>query len=212
MMNDKRIAYYGNSRTDVLALLPDDFHIQKSLDVGCGLGETSRALKSQYGVEHTVGIERETEIAERARVNLDELVVGSIEDETLPFRENEFDLVILADVLEHLYDPWRTLDRCAAMTKKDGYILISVPNIQNWKILVRLAFGRWEYQKSGIMDRTHLRFFTVNSLLTMLKRRPLRLLSLKRTMGIEVKVLNILTLGLFRNHLAYHIYVCAQKI
>ncbi len=211
-MNKDVIKYYGNSRHDLLALLPDNHQIKKSLDVGCGLGGTSRLLKSEFGVDYTVGVEQEQDIAERARKNVDKIVVGSIEDEQLPIHDIKYNLIILADVLEHLYDPWACLGRCVAMTNKDGLILISVPNIQNWKVLLKLMVGRWTYTDSGIMDRTHIRFFTVNSLVEMINKQPLRILSLKRTMGIEMKILNLLTLGLFRNHLTYHIYVCAQKI
>lgn len=203
--------YYTWIRDDLLSLLPDDINIDKSLDVGCGAGNTSEYLKRKFDVRETVGIEVVPAVAAQAAARLDRVHNISVEDERLPFQENEFDLVLFADVLEHLVDPWSVLQRFVRFVKPGGYILTSLPNIQNWKILLQLFFGRWEYQDGGIMDRTHLRFFTVKSALQLVHIPGLRVVRLERTMGRTLKALNVLTFGLFRNHFTYHIYVLAQK-
>jgi 2-polyprenyl-3-methyl-5-hydroxy-6-metoxy-1,4-benzoquinol methylase len=90
-------------------------------------------------------------------------VTGDVE-EGLPFEPASFDCIIFADVLEHLVDPWRTLREAAELLSDDGVVVASVPNVQNLAVLWRLARGRWDYRERGILDRGHLRFFTLKTL------------------------------------------------
>lgn len=168
-------SYYEDPRPDVQALVnPRGL---RCLDVGCGDGALSSALKAA-GAAHVAGVEVDALAAARARDRLDVVVEGSILDVELPFRDGEFDLIVLADVLEHLADPDAALQRCLPLLADGGRVVVSVPNMRFWLILLRLAADRWEYAEHGIRDRTHLRIFTRRSLLRMLA-----------THGLEVEVL-----------------------
>lgn len=82
-----------------------------------------------------------------------------------------FDYIICADILEHLSDPWVILNKIHKWLKDDGKIIVTLPNIRNYRILKDLVFlGKWEYKESGILDKTHLRFFTKSSFSKALSR------------------------------------------
>jgi len=210
-MSAKSLSYYSQPRTDLLALLPKHQHFNKSLDVGCGAGITSEYLKQHIGVTHTVGIEQQAEIAEQARTRLDAVYTLSAESDDLPFQPLDFDLLLFADILEHLIDPWRTLKKYLQFLKPGGLVLISVPNVQNWKMIFNLIRGRWNYSSSGLLDRDHLRFFTMKTARQMVHHAELSVIKTRATMGTEMKIINGLTLGLCRRVLAYHLYLLAQK-
>jgi hypothetical protein len=80
-------------------------------------------------------------------------------------------MILAADVIEHLVDPWRTLERMLPSLRPGGYVVTSTPNVRYWRVLYDLGVrGRWEYQDSGILDRTHLRFFTRRSAIELHER------------------------------------------
>ncbi len=169
--------YFGDSRPDVQALV--EAPGARILDVGCGEGALAQALR-QGGATHIAGVELQPEAAARARSRVDVLVEGSLLDTSLPFRNGEFDYIILADVLEHLPDPDHALDRLLPFLAPDGRLVISVPNSRFYLVLLRLAFDRWAYTSHGIRDRTHLRVFTRHSLQQMLWRHQLEIERLTR--------------------------------
>ena len=169
--------YYDDPRPDVQALV--DARGRRCLDVGCASGALGAALKAA-GATWVAGIEREPAAAARARERLDLVVEGSVIDVDLPFAESEFDVLVFADVLEHLPDPDAALARCLPLLKPGGRIVVSVPNMRFWLVLMRLAADRWEYADHGVRDRTHLRIFTRRSLLAMLARHGLEPEALRR--------------------------------
>ena len=109
------------------------------------------------------GIECDAATAEKAREYYDAFQVADVESFAFPYRR-EFDYIVFADVLEHLRDPAAVLRRCVPALKETGKIIISVPNIANWIIRLGLLLGKFDYMDRGILDRTHLRFFTLRSL------------------------------------------------
>lgn len=169
--------YFSDPRPDIQALI--DPRGRRILDVGCGAGALSAALKSA-GAAYVAGIELDRQAAASARQVVDVLVEGSVLEAPLPFAEGEFDYVLFADVLEHLADPDEALRRCLAFLAPDGRIVVSVPNIRFYAVLLRLISGRWSYTDAGVRDRTHLRIFTRHSLQEMLRRHGLRIESLQR--------------------------------
>jgi len=93
-----------------------------------------------------------------------------VEKIRLPFEKEYFDCILYGDVLEHLVNPWWVLKDHQAVLKKGGAIICSIPNVRNYRILRNLIFrGKWEYTDDGILDRSHLRFFTLDSIQGMLK-------------------------------------------
>ncbi len=121
------------------------------------------ALLKEHGY-FVAGVELVAEAAEAARRHLDQVVTADVEADGLPFSPGSFDAVIFADVLEHLIDPWRVLREAAELLVPGGCVIASVPNVQNGDVIWRLLRGRWEYRERGILDRGHLRFFTLHGI------------------------------------------------
>jgi 2-polyprenyl-3-methyl-5-hydroxy-6-metoxy-1,4-benzoquinol methylase len=138
-------------------------HIKKNsasvLDVGCAQGNLGRVIKEEFG-STVIGIEAFPNAAMEAREKLDEVYDENIENFNMPFKKESFDHIIFGDVLEHLNDPWLTLKNIRPFLKKDGSIITSIPNIAHITTVVDLLQGKWTYQDAGLMDKTHLRFFT----------------------------------------------------
>ena len=141
---------------------------KKVLDVGCSEGILSKRLK-QNGCD-VVGIEIDQEAAQKAESFCDELILGDVESIHLNNDyEKYFDIIIFADILEHLKDLLEVLKRFKNYLNDDGYIIISIPNIANWKMRLQLLFGHFDYREYGILDNGHLRFFNENSSKKMIK-------------------------------------------
>lgn len=134
---------------------------KRVLEVGCALGYQTRSLKDLQNCS-VVGIEIDKKSAESASVYCDRIIVGDIEslDLARDLSGEKFDVITFADVLEHLKDPTQTLARVHEYLKPGGYILASIPNISHASIVFELAQGRFEYRNLGLLDSTHIRFFT----------------------------------------------------
>jgi 2-polyprenyl-3-methyl-5-hydroxy-6-metoxy-1,4-benzoquinol methylase len=155
-----------NSHYWILKLIDEARRPLRILDVGTAGGYLGAVLK-QRG-HFLVGIERDAPLARQARSHYDEFHLADIETFEFPYRE-EFDFVLFADVLEHLREPAAVLRRALPCLKNNGEVIVSVPNIANVVIRLELLLGRFEYSDRGILDRTHLRFFTLASLRRMLR-------------------------------------------
>lgn len=137
------------------------------LDVGCWTGDLGRALIGR-GCQVS-GLEVDEEAAELARADLDQVVVADLNSSPTSehFPPASFDVVIFADVLEHLQDPVAVLADAAALLKPDGRVVISVPNITHGSVRLALLQGRWSYTDTGLLDATHIRFFNRAGVLEM---------------------------------------------
>jgi GT2 family glycosyltransferase/Flp pilus assembly protein TadD/glycosyltransferase involved in cell wall biosynthesis/2-polyprenyl-3-methyl-5-hydroxy-6-metoxy-1,4-benzoquinol methylase len=149
--------YYQFSRPEVQALVP--LTARRILDVGCAGGALGKALKDRQNCEVT-GIEYVPAVAEQARTGLDKVYSGDVNEIALTLPKDYFEAIILADVLEHLPDPATTLARLLPTLTLHGKIIISIPNMRHWSVVKGLLEGQWEYEEAGLLDRTHLRFFT----------------------------------------------------
>jgi 2-polyprenyl-3-methyl-5-hydroxy-6-metoxy-1,4-benzoquinol methylase len=138
-------------------------HNRRVLDVGCGRGQIGRILNEQAGCRVT-GLEINPDFA-RECVGYEKVVIGSAENEaTWTQLAGPFDVVICGDVLEHLREPEIPLRAFHALLAPQGRLLVSVPNVAQVRIRWMHLRGRWDYTPEGIMDRTHLRWFTQASL------------------------------------------------
>jgi len=164
------LASLNNSRTQLVGRIPRDSRV---LEVGCATGFMAEHLTRALGCRVT-GVERDPDAARVAAGRCARLIVGDIEDPALLARcAGEYDVVVVADVLEHLRDPAAVLQGLAGFLGAGGRVLASIPNVAHWSIRWRLLVGRWEYQERGILDRTHLRFFTRRSALDLFRQAGL---------------------------------------
>ncbi len=158
----KKTDYFQGMRADFIAALPaaPDASI---LEIGCSEGSTGALALQQGKCRRYVGIELHEPSAEVARTRLSEVLVGDIEKMDLPFAPASFDALIISEVLEHLVDPWATLARLAPLVRAGGLVFASSPNVSHHTVIRALLAGRWDLTDQGVMDRTHLRWFTPSS-------------------------------------------------
>lgn len=168
--------YYRSPRPEFAVHVPQN--ARRLLDVGCGAGEFGRALKAERGVNEVVGIEIVESAWRIARTVLDQAILGNIEQMELPFGDGHFDCITCGDVLEHLVDPLATLNKLKRVLAPGGVIVASIPNARFYQVVEMLGNGRWVYQDAGIMDRTHLRFFTGVEMLELFRASGLRVTTL----------------------------------
>jgi trans-aconitate methyltransferase len=151
---------HEHANHDLLRLVPDG--VKRVVEVGCSSGATGAAfLRDHPGCEY-IGIEVVPEYAEAARARLSEVRLADIER----MDSGDFaslapaDCWIFGDVLEHLYDPWQTLRSLGPSLAPAACVVACIPNAQHWSVQARLAAGAFEYEAQGLLDRTHIRFFT----------------------------------------------------
>ena len=167
-----------NSHYWILKFLSRAEKPSRILDVGVAAGYLGKILK-QRG-HHLVGIESDPRVAAEARAHYEYLHVVDVEQFEFP-QGAEFDYILFADVLEHLRDPVELLRRVLPCLNAGGEIIISLPNVANLFIRVNLMFGRFEYGERGILDKTHLRFFTLATMRQMIHDASCRIVELKPT-------------------------------
>jgi 2-polyprenyl-3-methyl-5-hydroxy-6-metoxy-1,4-benzoquinol methylase len=160
--------YFQNLREEILPFIPND--AATALEVGCGEGHFGARLRAR-GALDVWGVEMVTEAARRASVRLNRVLVGDIGSLIHELPVGYFDVVVFNDVLEHMVDPYDVLARIAVCLSNKGVVVSSIPNVRFYATLYQLiAHKEWEYVESGILDRTHLRFFTVTSIRKMYER------------------------------------------
>jgi 2-polyprenyl-3-methyl-5-hydroxy-6-metoxy-1,4-benzoquinol methylase len=164
----KTPGYYHRRREVVAGLLPP--RVGTLLDIGCGAGATSGWLRSSGHCAHAIGVEREPAPAAQARQVLDEVRVGDVTEIELSDLRGRVEAVLCLDVLEHLVDPWAVVGRLADLLEPAGILIATLPTVRSLRVLSPLVlFGRWDYALEGVLDRTHLRFFTLATAREMLE-------------------------------------------
>jgi 2-polyprenyl-3-methyl-5-hydroxy-6-metoxy-1,4-benzoquinol methylase len=152
----------ASSHGRILHLARDWPRDARILDVGTASGYIGRELR-HLGFTNLVGVDRDVDCAAVARSNYHEFIVRDVEQQPLGDEIGDFDVVICADVLEHIVDPLTQLRHLARRLKPAGMAVVSLPNVANWTVRLTLLAGRFPYADRGILDRTHLRFFTRRS-------------------------------------------------
>ncbi len=164
----RQVRVYTGDRADLWPYIPPGSG--RVLDVGCATGAVGAALKASGRAAEVVGLELSPEAAAAARGRLDDVVVGDIEALEVPYPDGHFDVLLYADVLEHLKNPWELAARHRRLLRPGGRVVASLPNIGHYSTLLMLLRQQWRYQELGIMDYTHLRFFTRTGLLDLFRR------------------------------------------
>lgn len=146
---------------------------QRVLDLGCFCGGSGKWLKERFPDCEIVGIEMLAQAGAMAAQVYDRVIIGKFEQvdfDAEGLKEGSFDAIIAADVLEHIYNPWLALQRLKPLLKPGGAIYVSLPNIRNLAVLSALSAGEWQYEGAGILDITHIRFFTLSQAIEMLNQ------------------------------------------
>ena len=155
-------SYYGHSRPEIVKYIPDTVH--RLLDVGCGEGNFGGLLKSMKNIE-VWGIELNKEASAKATLQIDKVLVGKIEDLAGLIPESFFDCITFNDILEHLKYPDEIIRSLSSKLVPGGFIVASIPNVRFIDNLVGLLLHKdWKYTDEGVLDITHLRFYTRKSI------------------------------------------------
>lgn len=154
-------AYHSRPRRDLLDIVPRE--CRNVLDIGCAGGVLGAALKERQACRVT-GVEIVAEAALQAAGRLDLAICGDAFQVLPALPEGAYDCVLMLDVLEHVADTAGMLRLAARKLSREGVLILCVPNVAHWSVVQGLLDGRWDYGEEGILDRTHLRFFTLASL------------------------------------------------
>ncbi|HET6515297.1 MAG TPA: class I SAM-dependent methyltransferase [Thermodesulfovibrionales bacterium] len=202
--------YYSLLRSEIIAMIPQT--CSSVLDVGCGTGVLGRHLKEKGSVE-VCGIELSHTAASSATQALDRVVEGNVEHIEIPFSPGHFDCVVCADVLEHLVDPWSVMLKLHAVLKPGGCIVASIPNVGFHRVVRGLVRGNWRYTDSGVLDKSHLRFFTWPGIRALFQDSGFTIEKVYRKVdsGLNMKLLNVVLLNKIKEALVIQYILRARK-
>ena len=202
-------SYHDNVRHDALALVSPQ--AGRVLDFGGGIGATAAALKQAGRASHVVVADH----VEDSLAEIDLVLRGDLEESAFIdtiIAAGPFDTILCLDILEHLRDPWTVVNKLATALAAGGAIVISVPNVNNRGILMPLLVrGKWELTDQGLLDRTHLRWFTKQSLIALVKQPGLVVERVEPTMISRDRWINRLSIGLLERFVAVQYIVRAVK-
>lgn len=204
--------YFSCNRSEMVKFVPQKSKIV--LDVGCGAGDFGLFLKTTRNIE-IWGFELCENVANMASKKLDRVIIGNIENEINYLPLKYFDCIVFNDILEHLVSPWDVLKKIKYNLKDDGYIVASIPNVRFFNNIISLLIKReWKYEESGVLDKTHLRFFSANTIIELFKSTGYKLLNIEGIHGIEFpipfRLLNRLLLRMFED-MRYLDFACVAK-
>jgi 2-polyprenyl-3-methyl-5-hydroxy-6-metoxy-1,4-benzoquinol methylase len=200
-METKHSDYYRNLRPEMLDIIPTD--VSMLLEVGCGEGAFAANLKVKRAEANTPvevwGVEMDEAAAGKAAAVLDRVLQGDVAAVLPDLPKGHFDCIVLNDVIEHVADPGALLGSLRPLLKQDGHLVASIPNVRYFFNVVDLAVhGRWDYTDEGILDRTHLRFFTRSSMIRLLEDCGFSVeaaVGINPTGSVKFRLVNLLTLG-----------------
>lgn len=152
---------------------------KKVLDVGCATGRIAEKLKKEKDC-YVVAVEINKEMAKIAKKRCDQVIVADAELlKRLNFPKGYFDIILFADLLEHCRNPEGILQNLRKYLTDRGYILVSIPNVANWEIRLKLLLGKFDYRGGTILDDGHLRFFTLRSIKELIRKAGFEVIEVK---------------------------------
>jgi len=154
--------YFSGARKDWITDLPASEQ-SRILEIGCGNGDTGAMAKNEGKCAFYAAVELVEDMANEARKKLDDVICGNAETIDFPWPKKHFDVLLMSEVLEHLENPDLLLKKVAPYLADDALIMASSPNVSHHSIIKMLLEGEWRLADQGIMDRTHLRWFTPKS-------------------------------------------------
>lgn len=174
--------YFDRINMDILKKIP--IYPKKIVEVGCGAGALGAKYKEINPRCQYIGIELSKDACDYAIKNkrIDSVFCANIEEKDLTefdIAKNSLDCIIYGDVLEHLINPWEIIKNHSNYLKQNGLIISCIPNISNYSIIYQLLKGNWNYQEEGLLDRTHLRFFTLKTIKDMFEKAGLNIVDVE---------------------------------
>ena len=216
--NEKAPDYFSNIRKDLINLIDANAKDLKILEVGAAYGETLYYLKQNGIAAEAVGVDIFEDTKNKQNYKpLDRFIFGDIEKIELPEYNQYFDLILLPDVLEHLFEPKSVLETLKKYLKEDGKIIISMPNIRYYSALYKIVFkGDFKYEESGIFDYTHVRFYCRKNIQELLETAGYTILkqesSIKNYQGKSLsKLINLITFGKFEEFFSTQYFFVVRK-
>lgn len=202
-------SYHDNVREDAIELIPQA--AGRVLDFGGGIGATAVALKRR-GRAVWAGV---ADQVEESLPEVDLVMRGNLEESSFIrsiVDAGPFDTILCLDILEHLRDPWEVVRSLSDALSPGGAMVVSVPNVNNRGIVLPLLLkGKWELTDKGLLDRTHLRWFTKHSLIAMLDLPNLEVEQVKANMITRDRWISLLSFGFLERFLAVQYIVRATK-
>lgn len=204
----KESQYFQGTRNDIVALLPQGSN--KVLELGCGVGRTLLNAREQGKASEIVGIDIIAPCADQKM--LDNYIQADIDSLELPYPQGYFDVIICADVLEHLVDPWQAVTRLVPFLRTGGIVVVSLPNARDYLLFVAIFIkGDFRYNSEGLFDQGHLRFFCKKNMLHLLEQSGLKDVCFFFKLAKLRKLINIVTLGLLEEILVKQYLITARK-
>lgn len=187
----KQTPLHELSNPDLLSLIPK--HAKTVIEIGCSSGALARDYKLINPNCHYVGCDIDASYVERAELHCDEVELVDIDAASDDFfqRRSGADVWVFGDALEHLRDPWSVLARVRTSMAREGVVVACIPNAQHWSVQVRLSVGEFKYEDSGLLDRTHLRWFTRKTIIELFEGSGLRIEEFRRRVFDEPGYANI---------------------
>lgn len=206
---DKESTYFSNIRYDIINLIPQG--CSNVLEIGCADGSTLVELKKIGKAKYVCGID----IVDLNQFKkLDKFILADIERDEIDLPRNYFDVIICTDVLEHLVDPWNTLKKLKNFLKEDGIVVASIPNIREIKTMLNIFVkGDFKYVNTGILDKTHLRFFCKKNIIELFDQTGFEIIKISNNLNIKSKrfILNLITFGIFEEFLVVQYLIVAKS-
>ena len=217
-MSKQRLIAYTGLRGDIIAMIVGE--PSKVLDVGCSNGALLEYLKKERGVKWAVGIEADEDLAREAAGKADRIIVADLNSfKSCSVECSSFDLIVLADVLEHTVCPTSVLKEVLKTSSDGAQVIISIPNIQHWTAIKNLLVGKWPQRERGLFDSTHLRFFTYRSLIELAIACDLRIEAVNRICrihdspgGILNRFSGFLNIWPIRSYFTYQYVVSMRRV
>lgn len=219
--------YYGYERNDVINYVSEYFFknkiskkISTVLEVGCGDGGTGKIIKEKFGVNKYVGVELMQEIANKAEKNVDKAICGDFEKmlesgNLQGIDKDRYDMILFLDTLEHMYNPWTAIKKAREWLNEDGFLVLSIPNAGHISIVKKLLRDKFAYEKSGLLDITHIRFFTFSTIQKMLNDNGYEIAGFTTLNDLsitKIKLFNFFTFNFFKKQFIISYTVIAKKI
>lgn len=163
--------YNGNLINQIVEPQDAEIHV---LEIGCDCGATLLEIKNRYPNARVYGSELNAQAADIAS-HVATVTINNIEEEDLHYKEETFDYIIFGDVLEHLRNPQKVILYCRKMLKENGRIIASIPNLMHISVMEQLLQGNFTYTETGLLDKTHIHFFTFNEIVRMFREAGYKL-------------------------------------